>query len=86
MLTASMTAAPAAAPATLSPAGLRFLWLEVTGRCNLTCRHCYSDSGPGGTHGLMTAADWLRVIGQAAALGTKAVQFVGGCLRDRRVP
>jgi sulfatase maturation enzyme AslB (radical SAM superfamily) len=78
MLSTSTIAESATAPTTLSPAGLRFLWLEVTGRCNLTCRHCYADSGPDGTHGLMTTADWLRVIGQAAALGTRAVQFVGG--------
>ncbi|MCU1287698.1 MAG: hypothetical protein JWO13_4048, partial [Acidobacteriales bacterium] len=24
---------------------LRFLWLEITGRCQLRCRHCYSESG-----------------------------------------
>jgi sulfatase maturation enzyme AslB (radical SAM superfamily) len=67
-----------AAPNTRNRGGLRFVWLEVTGRCNLTCRHCYADSGPGGTHGLMATGDWLRVIGQAAALGTETVQFVGG--------
>jgi hypothetical protein len=27
---------------------LRFLWLEVTGRCQLRCSHCYSSSGPTG--------------------------------------
>jgi len=24
---------------------LSFLWLEITGKCNLTCSHCYADSG-----------------------------------------
>ena len=27
-------------------AGLSLLWLEITRRCNLTCAHCYVDSGP----------------------------------------
>ena len=26
--------------------GLRFLWLELTNRCNLTRAHCYAESGP----------------------------------------
>jgi len=50
-------------------AGLRLLWLEVTEGCQLECGHCYADSGPGGTHGVMSTQDWLRVIEQAAAVG-----------------
>src|SRR6266567_7768494 len=57
---------------------LRFLWLEVTGRCQLRCRHCYADSGPYGGHGSMTAADWLRVLDEAVGLGVRNVQFIGG--------
>lgn len=38
-----------ALPAETAP--LRFLWLEITGRCQLACAHCYADSGPTGTHG-----------------------------------
>ncbi|MBA2309466.1 MAG: hypothetical protein H0W01_09270 [Pseudonocardiales bacterium] len=31
---------------------LRFLWLEITGKCQLACEHCYADSsGPTRTHG-----------------------------------
>jgi MoaA/NifB/PqqE/SkfB family radical SAM enzyme len=48
-----------------------FLWLEVTGRCQLACRQCYADSGPSGTHGLMTRADWVRVLDEAAVLGVE---------------
>jgi sulfatase maturation enzyme AslB (radical SAM superfamily) len=55
-----------------------FVWLEITGRCQLSCSHCYADSGPSGTHGTMTAADWRRVIDQATALGVGTVQFIGG--------
>jgi molybdenum cofactor biosynthesis enzyme MoaA len=57
---------------------LGFLWLEITGRCQLECVHCYAASGPGRSHGIMTEWDWCRVIDQAAALGVRMVQFIGG--------
>ncbi|MDX3101770.1 radical SAM/SPASM domain-containing protein [Nonomuraea angiospora] len=57
---------------------LGFLWLEVTGRCQLECVHCYADSGPTGTHGTMTYVDWLGVVDQAADLGVRMVQMIGG--------
>src|SRR6266700_3531611 len=57
---------------------LRFLWLEVTGRCQLRCRHCYAESGPDGNHGSMTATDWRRVLDEAAELGVNDVQLIGG--------
>ncbi|MGH3917036.1 MAG: radical SAM protein [Pseudonocardiaceae bacterium] len=57
---------------------LSFVWLEVTGKCQLHCAHCYAESGPSGTQGQMGTADWLRVIDQAAGLDAKTVQFIGG--------
>ncbi|MGH3735767.1 MAG: radical SAM/SPASM domain-containing protein [Micromonosporaceae bacterium] len=57
---------------------LTFVWLEITGKCQLECRHCYADSGPSGTHGVMRRADWLRVIDEVAELGVRMVQFIGG--------
>lgn len=51
---------------------------ELTGLCNLKCGHCYASSGPGGGHGTMTAGDWESVITQAAAIGVKTAQFIGG--------
>jgi hypothetical protein len=27
------------------------LWLELTGKCQLACVHCYADSGPDKGHG-----------------------------------
>ncbi|SHF02779.1 4Fe-4S single cluster domain-containing protein [Seinonella peptonophila] len=57
---------------------LRFLWLEITGRCQLECVHCYAESGPNGTHGSMSVNDWKRVIEDAASLGVSTVQFIGG--------
>jgi uncharacterized radical SAM superfamily Fe-S cluster-containing enzyme len=61
----------AAAPVT-------FLELEITGKCQLKCVHCYADSGPAGTHGTITARDWERLIDDAAAMGVRTVQFIGG--------
>ncbi|MGH3905498.1 MAG: radical SAM protein [Pseudonocardiaceae bacterium] len=57
---------------------LTFVWLEITGRCQLQCTHCYADSSPQGTHGTMTTANWLRVIDDVAQLDGRMVQFIGG--------
>lgn len=57
---------------------LKFVWLEITGKCQLACTHCYAESGPTGGHGTMTVDDWHGVIDQAADLGTGMVQFIGG--------
>jgi MoaA/NifB/PqqE/SkfB family radical SAM enzyme len=54
------------------------LQLDITRRCQQECVHCYNSSGPAGTHGTMTAGDWAAVIGQAAALGIRQIQFIGG--------
>ena len=59
--------------------GLRFLWLELTNRCNLTCAHCYAESGPRPSRkDALTTADYKRLLEEAAALGCRAVQFLGG--------
>jgi MoaA/NifB/PqqE/SkfB family radical SAM enzyme len=67
---------PAPAPVTDGP--LSSLWAEITGKCQLSCIHCYAGSGPDGTHGTMTAEAWETVLTDAAALGTQAVCFIGG--------
>ncbi len=61
-----------------APSELTFVSLEITGRCQLRCEHCYADSGPHGDSGTMTATDWRRVLDEAAALGVRDVQFIGG--------
>lgn len=59
-------------------AALRFLWLDLTRRCQLNCGHCYNESGPEGTHGAMSREDWVGVLDQAAGCGVRSVQFIGG--------
>ncbi|MFD8824643.1 radical SAM protein [Streptomyces sp. NPDC059605] len=59
-------------------AGIRSLELEITGKCQLTCMHCLSESGPQAVHGAMTSADWRTVIVDAATLGIRTVQLIGG--------
>lgn len=61
-----------------APTGLRFIWLELTSRCNLRCLHCYAASGPSEGAGELTTPDWKRVIQEAASLGCQAIQFTGG--------
>ena len=48
--------------------GLRFLWLELTNRCNLTCAHCNAESGPRPSRkDVLTTADYKRLLEEAAA-------------------
>ena len=72
----TITHAPASPAATSTP--LRSLWAELTGKCQLSCLHCYAGSGPDGTHGTMTADQWETALTQAAALGARMVCFIGG--------
>lgn len=59
--------------------GLSFLWLEVTGKCNLECSHCYADSGPQRSlRGQMELEDWCKAIRESADLGCRQIQFIGG--------
>ncbi|WP_214106783.1 radical SAM protein [Acrocarpospora catenulata] len=51
--------------------------LELTGRCQLACTHCYAESGPAASHGTMTGDDWCHLISEAAVLGAR-VQYIGG--------
>lgn len=55
-----------------------FAWLEITGKCQLECGHCYADSGPQGTHGAMQLADWLQAVDQLAAAGVGSICVIGG--------
>src|SRR4051812_13370699 len=64
--------------ATTSAKDTRFLWLDLTRKCQLQCGPCFNSSSPEGTHGIMTREDWLRVLDQAAECGVHRVQLIGG--------
>jgi MoaA/NifB/PqqE/SkfB family radical SAM enzyme len=57
---------------------LSFLWLEITGRCNLSCVHCYAESGPSGRPDRLGTERWLSLMAEAAELGVQQIQFIGG--------
>lgn len=57
---------------------LQSLELEITGKCQLTCTHCLSESSPQAGHGVMSLDDWRTVIFDAAALGIHTIQLIGG--------
>lgn len=65
------------AAAALALDGFDTLFVELTGRCNETCVHCYAGSGPGvaATLGLDTVR---QVVADAAALGFDRAQLTGG--------
>ncbi|HML56558.1 MAG TPA: radical SAM protein, partial [Solidesulfovibrio magneticus] len=53
------------------------LWLHVTDRCNLACRHCLFCSGPAAGAELPTELALAR-IAEAAALGCRVFALTGG--------
>ena len=57
---------------------LDFLWLELTSACNNRCLHCYTDSKPSSAENNVSHDCWLNIIKEAAALGAKAIQLIGG--------
>jgi MoaA/NifB/PqqE/SkfB family radical SAM enzyme/SAM-dependent methyltransferase len=61
----------------LQPLRLREVWLHVSDRCNLACRHCLVSSGPAGLEGLETDV-LLKTIRQARELGADTFYFTGG--------
>lgn len=53
--------------------------IEVTYRCNLTCRHCYVDDAlKSGERPELTADAWRGVLDQLAAAGTLHLLVTGG--------
>ena len=52
---------------------------NLTDRCNLSCTHCYSKSGPGrSTEGELTTTEALGVIDDLADMGVPLILFTGG--------
>ena len=52
---------------------------NLTDRCNLSCTHCYSRSGPGRTtEGELTTSEAFGVIDDLADMGVPLILFTGG--------
>ena len=52
---------------------------NITDRCNLSCTHCYSRSGPDRTTvGELTTSEAFGVIDDLAAMGVPLILFTGG--------
>jgi PqqA peptide cyclase len=60
-----------------APAPLSVL-AEITYRCNLQCAYCYNPLDLSSYRDELRADEWLRVIGEAAALGILQIHFSGG--------
>lgn len=69
----------ASAPPSAPGNGLELLWLELTPKCNLRCVHCYAESGPEKPLNQgMGLGQWKRTLEEAAELGCRRGQFIGG--------
>lgn len=68
---------PATLRRLLAPEGFGLLFLELTGRCNENCVHCYASSGPEVSASLDRELIFT-VLRDAAALGFRSVQLTGG--------
>lgn len=57
--------------------GCVFAWIEISNKCNLTCRHCYNRSD---SHydTKMTLHDYKIVVDSLIKLGVSKVQIIGG--------
>lgn len=59
-------------------AGLEFIWLELTTRCNLKCLHCYADGGHAGQTAELDIKSWKKIIREGFKLDCRKLQFIGG--------
>jgi pyrroloquinoline quinone biosynthesis protein E len=64
----------------MNPAVTRPLSLlaEITYRCNLQCAYCYNPLDLSSYRDELASDEWVRVIGEASALGVLQIHFSGG--------
>lgn len=60
------------------PPALEFVWLELTGKCNNRCLHCYSESHMRCPETSVTHERWRKLLQEARTAGAGGVQFIGG--------
>ncbi len=64
-------------PFLLSPSGTRIIQVQPTLRCNLRCKHCYTESGPD-RHSELPLDSLKGFLGEAKLLGYQYVGVSGG--------
>ena len=68
---------PLSASGALTLGGFGTLFVELVGRCNERCVHCYASASPDiGDH--LSFAEVESILADAASLGFERVQFTGG--------
>ena len=66
-------------PVSQPPKRLNHVWLELTQSCNLTCSHCYADSGPSvNRSNELTEGEWLEIVHNVLDYGVDIITFIGG--------
>lgn len=60
------------------------LSISITGNCNFRCSYCYGSFGNKKKDYDISTGEWLSLIEEAAEMGTKSIQILGGepLLRD----
>ena len=58
---------------------LKFLWIELTNKCNLECTHCYANSSPKWVDtNPISLSKYQEILTNARENGCEAIQFIGG--------
>ena len=69
-------------PTSSSPDNSQYLqnvWLELTGFCNLRCKHCYASSGPDTTvEQNLSDAQWREIVIALLKRDVRTITFMGG--------
>ncbi|WP_321502284.1 radical SAM protein [Breoghania sp.] len=61
------------------PDRFKHVWLELTDSCNLTCMHCYAESGPQRSRaGELSIEQWTGVVDKFLDWGVEQFTFIGG--------
>jgi len=69
--------APLSGESALALGGFGTLFVELVGRCNERCLHCYASSGPE-VQGKLERSEVEAALVDAAELGFERIQFTGG--------
>ncbi len=63
------------------PPRLRYVWLELTARCNCRCIHCYGAFGQPCAEQRpqeLAEGEWIAALHEIRKLGCNAIQLIGG--------